>query len=207
MGQFLQESIRDGSSVLYHDYTAGTLADLSGNGNNGTIVNGDGRFINGGVSFNKFGYVSVLDNITVRLINGTLVIVSPFKKQNANDRLIYKRTGSTYGYGWLVKDEDELYFFDGTAFRTITSRLIGHKSVGITFENGAIPKGYLGGLLVGDYSDTVSMVAAAGNVSIGNVDNGVGGNPNPFFKVAMFNRALSETEMSVLHGELMENIL
>ena len=37
MGDFIQNSIRDGSLVMFHDYRSGTALDWSGNGNHGTL--------------------------------------------------------------------------------------------------------------------------------------------------------------------------
>ena len=38
MGDFVQNCIRDGSLVLYHDYRSGTALDWSGNGKNGVLL-------------------------------------------------------------------------------------------------------------------------------------------------------------------------
>jgi hypothetical protein len=207
MYSFLQQSIRDGSLVLWHDYRRWnqTFLDLSGQGNDG-VASGAVTWEGGGIKFGSTGVLTVADAPELKLTAGTLVSLGDFTNldNTAPGRLIGKRSGADVNYEMRIDGSPiEVSFYDGVAVSTQATDYRGRNSIACSFSNGAPTPWYFNGVLVGTPAQVSTVTVNATAVYIGNA-LGAGNNIlNALWAALIFNRALTATEHATIFGELM----
>ena len=210
MTSFLQKSIEDGSLVLWHSYRSwnGTFDDLSGNGNDGTASNVE--FRGGGVQVrDPDGYIVVADSDELQLTTGSFIILGFFPRvERANDdtsaRLISKRDAGGTNWEIILDSTPDIGFYDGVNTRTLSVDYYNAKFIGVTIDTGpATAIGYLDGVNAGNFDDTSTLSIDDAPLYIGNWYNASRSTYNVIQSVLIFNKVLTETEISKLYGELM----
>lgn len=201
----IQQSIRDGSLVLYHDYRLGHAQDLSNNNNHGVfdrtvLQRGGVRFLNAGSE------ILVADSPELRLTAGSIVALSVtgFSRQRPNGAFIHKRVGVSSNYYFFYNTTSTtLALYDGTNSRTIVKSIQGYKTVACSFTNGATPVGYLDGLSIGNFSGAVNVIPNNHPVEMGNYGASIN-SASTFSAIMLFNRVLTAAEHALVYEELMK---
>jgi len=105
MSHLIQDSIRDGSLVLYHDYRAGHALDLSGNGNHGTLINSP-WFDRNGLNTTYLGNeaVQVAHSASINLTTFTVVALILGKRiaQRAEAPYLARKQSSAGNLSWGI---------------------------------------------------------------------------------------------------------
>lgn len=214
MADFLQQSIDDESLVLWHDYRRreGTFDDLSGNGNDGVGSNVELR--GGGVYFrDPDGYIMVADAPELQLTEGTIDVLGYFSTPDrpvgaTGARLVSKRDVGGNNYEFIITEDvgpiQRWYTYDNIASRSLTVDYVGARCLGVTFENGQVPEGWMNGLDAGAFSGAMTAIADDADLYIGNWYSATRSTYNIIQAVLIFNRVLTETEHSKLYGELLK---
>jgi len=206
MNSIIERSKRDGSLVLYHDYRAGHIQDLSGRGNNGTGL-GVGTAFTGtcGLQWQPTAVsgVTVADSTSLRLGEATFVVF-PFKEFKVqspiytSERVFCKVDAGGSNYDVMISSTDVQI-----NTRTRVASVLGQRMLSINAKNGEIPDLYINGILHGVFSGVLTMVADDAPLFIGNYYSGI---TRPFLSIMaaalIFNRKLTATEHSELFGEL-----
>jgi hypothetical protein len=222
----IQEILRNGEMKLWHDYSSGSLADLSGNGNDGAFVNSP--FINrNGVSTNGTdNYIQVGDDDSLSFGDGS--VDSPFSlvvwvhEIPSQTYLIHKTEDSTSAanleYIFRTDATGRLAFFTYDA--SASAQIGQYASVGSEIEVGksyiligtydgsstsAGMKIYANGVLVpsalNEAGVYVAMENLAKNVGIGR--RGSSYSKAVYEQVMIMGRELDATEAAKLTGELL----
>lgn len=205
MTRLIQDSIADGSLVLWHDYRAGHLIDLSGNGNDGvgTDIIWAGRE---GIAFPlTTSLVTVADSPELQLTAGTLVAYGPLRAQTFAKRLISKRDGGGANYDWYLGIGD-INIYDGGITSDINLNVTGTICQSIVFTANAQPDAYSNGLYIGQYDTALTGLAVNdAPLIIGNLYSGSQNLESHLSSVLIFNRQLTATENAQVYSELSEN--
>ena len=207
MTTFIQDSIADGSLVLWHDYRAGHMIDLSGNGNDGTptSVIWQGR---DGIRFPTTGsWVQVADSSELQLTTGTLAVLAAFMDQATinTERLISKRDGGGNNYDWYLEATD-INLYDGATISDVNVTVPGHRLFAVSFDTTNQPDGYRNGIFHAQYDNIMSTLAVNdAPLFIGNRYTGTYQFQSAMQAVLIFNDKLTATEHAQLYSELHEN--
>jgi hypothetical protein len=205
MSTFIQDSIADGSLVLWHDYRAGHMTDLSGNGNDGTPTSiiWQGR---AGIRFPlTTSVVTVADSSELQLTAGTLAVLGEFMSQLFAKRLISKRDAGGANYDWYLGIGDS-NIYDGTDTSDGNSDITGHHLHALGFNNSVEPDAYTDGLFAVQYDTVLTNIAADdAPLLIGNVYTGNNQMQDSMQAALIFNRKITATEHAQLYSELHEN--
>lgn len=207
---FLQQSIRDGSLVLWHDYRRWnhSFADLSGQGNDASTIS-NAWWGGGGVQFARDnGYIQVADSAELQLTAGTIVVLASF--DNAEriggqySILVSKRDVAGINYAFEYDGANTRFNFrdSNNNLRTLVHDLCGDLSVAVSFSNGGTPQGYANGIALGAYSNTVTIATDDAQLDIGNRYLFNRSMLNPLLGVLIFNDILDASEVAQVHGEL-----
>jgi len=203
LGGILQELKTEGVLALYHDYRSGRRVDYSGNGNNGTAT---------AVGFTKQGAgflgttarILVTSSPTLQSVTGTLVGCYTVSNNTAPTRIINKR-GVTTQIDYFQASTTQLALFDGTNVPLLTvPRTNGKVCNSVSWTSGGTPVGYQNGVLVGNYSLTLTPVLNNTDVTIGNQNIGIANvlSTQIVHYALIINRVLTATEHARLYGQL-----
>jgi len=204
----LKQLIDEGVLVLWHDYRQGTLADLSGNGNDGSFSNA--WWGGGGAQFqDPDGYIVVADAAELQLTAGTFVVLGEFtqlERTTGQSRLISKRDAGGTNYEFRLSGTPTIEIFDGANIRSIAADYRGYKTISASFTNGATPEAYLNGLDIGAMNDVVAISTDDAPVFIGNLYQFTRSTYNIIQAALIFNIILDADEIAQVHGELVRAI-
>ncbi len=202
-GQLLQKLYAEGSLVLLHLYKSGTLLDFSGNGNHG--VGTDIVFSGGKVRFPlaATSKIVVADNVGLQSLTGSLVGTGDFVDSISNDkRFLSKRDGGGTHYDIKLDAAPQIEFYNGSITVTLAGSINGKTYLGINYDSGQIPQGYLEGLFEGAYSGVSTITANDADLVIGNYFVGTAPFGGSLESVVITNVQLTESEHSQLRAEL-----
>lgn len=204
----IQQLIRDGDLVLYHDYRSGSFHDWSEQGNDAAVTS-NVWYGGGGIQFaDANGYIQVTDAAELQLTEGSMMVVGDFanleRPAAEQGRLVAKRDVGGTNYDWRIDDTPRFLLYDGAVSRILNADYRGSKSVGVDFDGGGIPNGYLNGVFAGAYTGAVTITADDAPVFIGNFYGVTRSALNPFWAVLIVNRILTATEWAQLHQELLK---
>jgi hypothetical protein len=210
MQSLIQSLIQNDEMVLFRDYRSGTLRDWSGNGNHGTGSNMHLRRGLGGTQahFNDAnGYEQVPDDPILRTLQGTLVAFGEFNKLeratgSTSGRIISKRDGGGANYDWILTADPRMDLYCGVETRTLNVDYRGARSLAVDFSNGEKPKGWKDGLLLGEFSDVLTVTSDDAPVYFGNWYAATRSLLNPLTAALIINRRLSDDEHAQLVSEV-----
>ena len=94
---------------------------------------------------------------------------------------------------------------DGGTISTLNVDYSGSKLLSVGMEVGEFPSFYLDGLFVGDGDKVCSVTSSAGTAYIWNRYTFAQAPEDAVAAALIFNRKLTATEHSILHGELMKD--
>lgn len=196
----IENLINEGVLSLYHDYRLGNMQDLSGNGNHGS---GTGTFFTSkGVSFPlSTSVITVPDDATIDITEGTLIVLGEFTSQVSFEYLISRRDSSGTQYQFHLSSLS-LNYWDGTNASLLNENVRGDKYLAVNFKAGEYPEFFVQGVYVGVGDDIIVVNLRTSDIYIGNRydDNRV---LNSILSCALIlNRKLTETEHSLLYSEL-----
>jgi hypothetical protein len=205
MPSIIQELIEEGVLVLYHDYRAGHLIDLSGNGNDGVITN-EAWQGNGLKRVAANSKITVADSPELQLTALSIIILGDFQQYEGNKYFIAKVDAGGSNYGLCMASTTQWGFLDSVpALRTINSAPIGRSCVAINATNGGTPEGFVNGVSIGNYSGAVTITQDNADLVLGAYYTS-GNNPKSIIEAILIcNRVLTATEHSRLYAEL-ENL-
>lgn len=210
-GSLIQQSIRDGSLVLYHDYRLGHARDLSLYSNHGT-PSGDIWFANDGFRNRKgaaTGKIIVDDSISINITTFTAIVLcsSGFignLSTTGTTRLLDKSD-------WYLTSYDTLnqIYFTTSVVRNWTlpagPKVPGSRYIGMNCQDAAITPLYMNGSFAVDINAAPSFSVPTGaDLVIGNNAADTRGYGRCMSVAMMFNRLLTATEHARLYGELMK---
>lgn len=123
MSSLIQSLIDEGALVLYHDYRAGHMQDLSGQGNDGVATNTSWTE---GLNFLGTGVVTVADAPVLQLTTGALVALVDMHSQNGNaGRFIAKVDAGGINYELATFSATHVRFYDGVNIRNGPANMVG----------------------------------------------------------------------------------
>ena len=206
--------IRNGECALYHDYRLGHAKDLSGNGNDGTLVNSP-TWNRNGLAFDYLGNqaVQVAHDATLNLqtLSAVALVEGGRIKQFSNIPQLFSKYGSgNTGYSLSNRDDNGaialLITSAGTTVYSLSRNLSGFFAQGISVVDGSVNSPmYFDGLVVdASGSAAPSVVNNTEDLFIGNfftLNRGFGRTISSFL---LFNKALSATEHAQVYGQLMK---
>lgn len=203
LGGILQELKTEGVLALYHDYRSGRLVDYSGNGNNGTAT---------AVSFSKKGAgflgatsrILVPSSATLQSVTGTLIGCYTVSNNTPQIRIINKR-GVTTQIDYFQASTTAIALFDGVNVPQLTvPRTNGKVCNSVSWTSGGTPVGYQNGVLIGNYTLTLSPVLNNTDVTIGNQNIGIANvlATQICHYALIINRVLTATEHSRVYAQL-----
>lgn len=213
MSNILEQLKREGSIALWHDYQLGHANDLSGNGNDGVLVNSP-WFDRNGLNTTYLGNeaVQVAHSASINLT--TLSIVAfmgggRIQQYSNSPTLVNKQTVAGFSYTVRAFESTRktvaVDHAGGTATFTGASNFDGLKCFGINLSTGVSTPMYCDGLLCDSaISAAPTINTASVDLFIGNryvLDRGFGRAISSFI---LFNKLLSATEHAQVYGELMK---
>ena len=217
-GSFIQQSIRDGSLVLYHDYRLGHARDLSGNGNNGTLV--------APAQFQRNGVFIEASNATAAITVPYAASIAPSQETTVSlfaggygpwpapgpttltQYIRYNGVGDFHGVRFNVGTTINRIVLDNptttTTMTTSAGRLSSARYFGVNQSDGGSPSAYINGDLAASSVTLQVFTGAANTLYIGNYSGGSRGVGGCYSAFMLFNRELTATEHARLYGELMK---
>lgn len=195
---------RPQNCVLDHRYVLGTLRDFSGNANNGvgTGVNWEPRpDLHVRFTAATTDNIMVANSPSLQFTAGEITVFcyGDFIKQHvlgASGLVVNKNSNPAIGFTTVA---NQMYWFDGVSTRTATVSYIGTKSLAVSGTNGAIPKAYKDGVFVTNFTGTVTLVAIADALYIGNQSGQTRSIENPVKGILVYNVVLLPDEIATLH--------
>jgi hypothetical protein len=201
---FIQDSIDDGSLVLYHDYRRGDTQDLSGEGNHGTQSNTN--WSSRGLEFinNTAAVLTVADAAELQLTEGTIVVFGEWHTMYDFETYVSKRDagGDNYAFYSKVAPADRLYFWDGATGRFVAADLRGKTYTAVNFKSGEAAEGFIDGVSIGAFNDTSTVTTDDAPLLIGNYHLNSRNAYSPLKAILIFNDKLTATEHITLYAEL-----
>jgi hypothetical protein len=215
MSRVIQDSITDGSLVLWHDYRAGDFLDLSGNGNNGTPnATWWGR---GGVHFDgSSSYVAVSDAASLDFTQN-FTLCALVRTHDSEGALLTKwnTSGNQRSYGIIISSGTFRMALssDGSNSETEQSSISVNdgatRLLAAVYHDDDTVDLYINGLL--DVTRTFTTVtggaySGTANVRVGDEEGGtIGGFLQGVVSTTLaFNTALTATQMAQVYSELHE---
>ena len=191
----LDDLLTEGVVKLYHDYRAGHLQDLSGNGNHGTgtdiVWPGDGVRFNAATSV-----ITVADAAELQLTAGMLLVFGNFQQPSSWRMLIHKRDAGGTNYSFYI-DTVSIRLNDGVNIRQVVTSVDGAKCIALNMTNGGTAEAFVDGISVGLLNAASSISVDDAPLLIGAYH--VGGVPQLDSTLAatlIVNRELTDTEMA-----------
>jgi hypothetical protein len=208
----------DAGNPLSYPGTGTLWTDLSGYGNNGTLINGPtfdsangGSIVFDGVD----DYANIINPSVLQSQNFSVSVwINPSAATNVITSLIDYDHASTLRQGWVIQSSDAttnryyyLAYWDGTAFQpSAGASNIGVQTTNFIWQNltyiknGTSVIGYLNGvqLYTATASNATILYLPNRNLAIGKVISTIAGNRSYNGKVSttqIYNRALSATEV------------
>jgi len=206
MTTVIRDSIADGSLVLWHDYRAGHMNDLSGNGNDGTptSVAWAGRE---GVAFPfSTSVITVADSAELQVTAYTAVALLRCRSQVSYEYLISKfdAGGVNYAVQFYSSGGDKVADYDGAGTRSLIYNVTGSRMVALDTANGETGKVYQNGVYIGDLNTASATAVNDAPVKIGNrYDNGYRLRSH-LEAILLWNKRLTATEHASVYSELHE---
>jgi len=211
----LEQLKREGSVALWHDYRLGHANDLSGNGNDGTLINSP-TWNRNGLAFSSDGsqYVNVAHSTILNLTSFSLAAIVTTKRICGYD--VFATICAKYGSGvatdfaLAIREDlrDRIYLIDTTTRTwTVTRNPNGVSYIGCTVENGNTSSSlYFDGILENDTLTTAPVITTnTVDLSIGAfggiANRGFGRTISAFL---IFNKLLTATEHAQVYGQLMK---
>ena len=211
MSHLIQDSIRDGSLVLYHDYRAGHALDLSGNGNHGTLGGADARFDRNGFvnGYYGSGYVTVPHSASINLTTLTVVMLIVPKRitqYTTGTRLFSKGSVATRvidvyeaATGQIVQDTA------GTDCNwPLVREFSGIQCYGINLANNTITPIYLDGIFDTNANTGPTVGTNTDSLHVGNISGLSRGFGRTISSFLMWNRLLTADEHRQAYLELLK---
>ena len=200
MSSFIQQSIDDGSLVLYHDYRLREARDLSGNGNHGALT--DVQWTGRGARFpQSTSKITVADSPELQLSGaGTLAMYGQTFVHVANDIFFGKRDGGGTNYQFYT-GSGNLALFDGSVVRTLVTDISGSNYVAVNLDN--TPKAFIDGVYRGLFNGDLNFTPDDAPLGIASLPTTSNQNfRKRVWSALIFNRPLTETEHARLYCEL-----
>jgi len=191
------------SNTLGHwDFRTGSIADQSGNSNDGTFTNAPywqtNRF-GRSLMFQGTAAVTVADSAELQATNMTVVLFGEFVHQTG-DRFFYKRdAGGTHVDFFMTSSQ--LRVFDGSTTSTLAVSITARSMIAFTLTSGSTPKFYRDGVKVGDGSSALTITADDAAITLCNSSSLGGPVNNAINEIIYFDTELSEQQMSELYSE------
>jgi len=206
---FIQELIRSGNLVLWHDYRAGHTQDLSQNNSNNGVINGNCVWEGNGLRFvDATAYVEVPHHASLNVTDATIVMLKPKRRNYAlgigspNLGYFVKEFG---GAGLILRvylNANRLAVHDGANARwSGIAYNDDERYVGMSSLAGTKIVGYREGVSIGLFNDVSSIPTSTHNVYIG-----ICAAAMPYLgtmqSVMLINRVLTAAEHAQLYDEL-----
>lgn len=209
MGRILNSKISDGSCVGYWDFRSGTVLDLSGTGNSGTIV-GSPQFTNIGLMMDGDADDIGVEDIDLDSAMSFVALIQPSSFTNSGGGNYPRIIGKTSAY--------DIYFNNGTGIVTffttgvsdtntnsVTAINIGELTVvgGSYSATSGNRKIYVNGIKDVEEGSLTGNISTNANITrLGNNNNGDRNFQGIFSAAILFNEELTETEMAQITSEL-----
>jgi len=170
LGGILQRLKTEGVILVYHDHRSGTLYDYSGNSRTGSPNSANCFSKNGMITK---GYVTVTNDATLQAATtGTLIVRQSVTRSGSSSYFAKKNNQFQFTYSNGL-DWYELRI-NGTSRTFNYTGLAGMQTHAVEFDNaGGTPKGYMNGILLGNYSGVLTSVADAANLTYGSASSDI----------------------------------
>tara|TARA_Y100000034_G_scaffold132182_1_gene194555 strand:- start:1625 stop:3529 length:1905 start_codon:yes stop_codon:yes gene_type:complete len=194
------------SNTLGHwDFRTGSIADQSGNSNDGTFTNvpywQTNRF-GKSLMFQGTAAVTVADSAELQATNMTVVLFGEFVRQTG-DRFFYKRdVGGTHVDFFMTSSQ--LRVFDGSTTSSLAVSITARSMIAFTLTSGSTPKFYRDGVKVGDGNSALTITADDAAITLCNSSSLGSPVNNAINEIIYFDTELSEQQMSQLYNEWMQ---
>lgn len=196
----IQQKKLSGELVLFHDYRKGSFNDLSLYGNDGTPANV--IWHDNSISFNFNSTLSVADNVSNQIIEGTLVLYGNFSKTliyNGQSNILGKVGGSGCNFLFL-RSSSNFIFYDGVVLSSCAFTFP-CSYIAVNFKNGEKPSFYKDGIFLGEGNNVLNNFSIKNeSVYIGNYGTWYP-EINEIYGAMIFNTKLTATEHSQLYSE------
>jgi len=168
LGGILQRLKTEGVILVYHDHRSGTLYDFSGNSRVG-VPNSANFFTNRGM--NTKSIITVTNDATLQAATtGTLLVRQ--SSTMAGSTSYYARKNNQFHFLYSYGTSKYNLIINGTTRTLNYTGLAGVDTHAVEFDSaGGTPKGYLNGILLGNYSGVLTSVADASNLFYGYASN------------------------------------
>lgn len=200
----IQSLIDEGVLVLYHDYRAGHMQDLSGNGNHGTAT-GMNWQDNGLRALSAGGRVDVADSASLQIApEGTVFYGGFIANQASNIFLISKRDAGGTNYEMYI-NASQVVLYDGTNHRARAGTFVtGSCCLAINFADGEAGEIFVNGSSVGTLTGASAISTDNAPLKIcNNFASGTGDNrQNTTRVIIIVNRKLTTAEHAALYSEI-----
>lgn len=181
-----------GNSASYPG-TGTTWTDLSGQGNDGTLVNGVGYSSNDG------GYL-IFDGVNDYVNNGAIttggkITVSAWVKINTGNRYQHIMDSSSNSWHLAMLNNNRPYMFNGSAYHTTGQILSTSTWYMITAVQGSTLDVYVNGVLSASVASNVNVTTNNVNIGRWQINNGSRYFNGNIAQVCLYNRALTLAEI------------
>ena len=189
------------------DKHRGTLLDLSGNGNHGTLQNfnfteesGYVKGLSGGVGGLKFDGVDDWVSIPKSTIKTgeTTIFLKNIIGKNQNYSIIFSSSDSSNAYAGLLLSTPLRIVHNNTVYKLINTPTLEIDSLLITVDKNNVLKAYLNGVKKIEGTLSIPFVESDTNYGIGGVQYTSSRANMSFEKAMIYNRALTDTEITKL---------
>lgn len=213
MSNILEQLKREGSIALWHDYQLGHANDLSGNGNDGVLVNSP-WFDRNGLNTTYLGNqaVQVAHSASINLTTfsvAALVGGGRIAQRSSGPQIARKQDAVGYSWSFRLTESTNNVGIDssvGTRNWVPTRALPGFNLISCNIETGnANTPLYLDGVLEdAALNGAPGINQSASALFIGNIYLLNGGFGRAISSFILFNKLLSATEHAQVYGELMK---
>jgi hypothetical protein len=197
LGGILQQLKTEGVILVYHDHRSGTLYDYSGNSRTG-IPNSANFFTKRGM--NTKNIITITNDATLQATTtGTLIVRQ--SSTRAGSTSYYARKNNQFNFIYSYGTNQYNLIINGTTRTLNYTGLAGVDTHAVEFDSaGGTPKGYLNGILLGNYSGVLTSVADASNLFYGYPSNA--NEPQQVEYFLFISRKLTATEHQALYQQL-----
>lgn len=180
--------------------TGGTLRDVSGNGNHGTLYNMDAPTdwvaTSKGLALDFDGFDDYVDCGRPSMGVGKLT-VNAWIKLNAGNIFQHLVDSSSNSWHLALLNNNKPYFYNGATLHTLTETLSTNTWYMITGVQGSTLDLHVNGVLSQSISSNVNLTT--NNIHIGRWQNGGRNFNGRMANISIYNRALSPTEIKQLY--------
>ncbi len=197
LGGILQRLKTEGVMLVYHDHRSGTLYDFSGNSRTGSPYATNYFSKNGMITK---GQVTVTNDATLQAATtGTLIVRQSATRSGSTSYFAKKNNQFQFTYSYGLNQYD--LYINGTSRTLNYTNLVGMHTHAVEFDNaGGTPKGYLNGILLGNYSGVQTSVADASNLFYGTASSDL--EPQTVRYFLWISRKLTAAEHQELYQQL-----